>query len=146
MRGEFKSAEPTIVNDRPYGPLTYEEKVHIRDNRQHESATVLANEYNTSTANIRNAQHGKFKAPRQAHTHTRPYGPLTYTEKVHIREHRRDERPSELAREFNTSDLNIIRAQRGEFARKKDSKPDYTHILNSIPRHIIKAYLEKNIC
>ncbi len=49
-----------------WGPLTLEQKIHIRDNLNDVRASTLAHEYQTSAANIRIAQRGDFKDPSEA--------------------------------------------------------------------------------
>lgn len=49
-----------------WGPLTLEQKMHIRDNLTDVKASTLALEYQTSAANIRIAQRGDFKDPTAA--------------------------------------------------------------------------------
>ena len=64
QRGEFarpKATEP-LYDD--YGPLTLEQKIHIRDHRSTEPTAELAKEYQTNYGNVKLAQQGKFKEPQ----------------------------------------------------------------------------------
>lgn len=115
------SAQPTgpADPDRPHGPLTQDEKIHIRDHRQHDVRAYLAIEYSTSVANIRLAQQGQFTEKQQPPplNTDRPHGPLTQDEKMHIHLSYSEEHVATLANEYNTSPANIRLAQRGEFKR-----------------------------
>lgn len=124
--GNFKvpAARKEIVNDRPYGPLSYEEQRHIRDNHPDGNTRALSEEYNTHYNSVYRAQRGEFpehhatRAKRLQNKH-RPFGPLTYEEKVDIRDNRTDENATQLAKEYNTNYGNITNAQRGQFKSRQ---------------------------
>lgn len=62
QRGEFNRQKQRPRHDTSnYGPLTLEQKRHIRDHRANEPAAELAREYQTNYGNIKVAQQGKFK-------------------------------------------------------------------------------------
>lgn len=128
--------------ERQYGPLTYTEKVHIRDNRQHEVAQQLALHYNTSVNNVRLAQKGQFKEPQRYIAPSRPFGPLTIAEKILIADNHAHTPPSELATLYNTSPMNVIRAQRGQFTRPQ-APLSYDSVLDGIPLDYIISYVER---
>jgi hypothetical protein len=61
QQGKFtRLPRQPVATDRPFGPLSIEEKEHIRDNCAHERPCDLANIYNTSMSNIVVAQQGRF--------------------------------------------------------------------------------------
>jgi len=83
QRGEYSSRERTankrwtgtaveapppkievLRGDRPYGPLSLDEKIHVHDNEQDTKVGDLSIVYNTSTTNIINAKKGLFKRPK----------------------------------------------------------------------------------
>ncbi len=122
--GDFKERLPppelNLISDRPYGPLTYKEQVEIRDTASTADVAHLAQHFNTHPSNVRRAQRGEFPEhhaikARREQSKSRPYGPLSYTEKVDIRDNRADEPAVQLAKEYNTNYGNIAHAQRGMF-------------------------------
>jgi len=52
-----------LSSNRPFGPLTLEDKIEIYDKHQNTKIVDLAKVYNTSTTNIINAKAGRFKRP-----------------------------------------------------------------------------------
>tara|TARA_R110001632_G_scaffold178976_4_gene298792 strand:+ start:2416 stop:3243 length:828 start_codon:yes stop_codon:yes gene_type:complete len=60
--GQFRipQAPEQRTHKRPFGPLSIEDKVEIRDYRSAESPSALADEYNTHASNIVVAQKGRF--------------------------------------------------------------------------------------
>ncbi len=123
-RGEFVEPIPQPAPDstRPYGPLTYDEQVDVRDSKATHNTTMLAVQYNTHYNNVYRAQRGEFPKPhalRKAPS-KRPFGPLSLQDKREIRDHRSEEAPSVLAKEYNTNHGNVTRAQQGLF---KDNTP-----------------------
>lgn len=116
--GKFHVPKKTTQQtERPYGPLTVEEKIYIRDNEAGEPTSYLASKYNTAYINVQRAQTGQFATPQapQQHSHSRPFGPLTIEEKRDIRDNRQDEPTSQLALEYNTHTSNIHVAKKGMF-------------------------------
>lgn len=63
LKGSFKEPQnKVIITDRPYGPLTQDEKELIYTTMQHRTITDIAAEYNTNHGNVRNALLGRFKS------------------------------------------------------------------------------------
>jgi hypothetical protein len=111
------------------GPLSTAQKIEIHTYHQEQKPTLLARHYKTSYQNICLAQRNEFSRPKQPDNPTRPYGPLTVEEKEHIRDNHADDRPSHLARTYNTSMSNIIVAQRGTFTGRGPKRLPRTQVL-----------------
>ena len=101
----------------PYGPLTYEQKVHIFTECGHISTSKLAHEYNTHPSNIEVAKRGQFARKRDNITTIlqQPYGPLTNEQKLDVHKNYQHHTTADIARIFNTSHMNAKSAKEGKF-------------------------------
>lgn len=113
-----------LIPNLAQGPLSYDQKVFIRDKLKSETASSIATWVRSATSNVTLAKRGEFVAPRPvpAHDSTRPYGPLTYKEQLHIRDNCKEHNTRDLANKYNTHYNNIYRAQRGQFSQPAASK------------------------
>lgn len=129
QKGQFtlvSASQPLVSTYR----LNYNDKLAIRDTRQGESPSAIAREYKCSLHSVRKALAGLFSPPVLGIVvHSRPFGPLSKAEKIHVRDNRSDEPTADLAREYNTSDSNIRIAQRGEFKDKAIKQQQSSHML-----------------
>ena len=126
-RGEFVEPLPelpTLDSSRPFGPLTYDEQVHIQTHCATHNTKMLAKEYNTHYNNIYRAQRGEFPRPHALRKVLvkREFGPLNLLDKREIRDHRSEEPAVILAKEYNTNYGNVTRAQQGLF--KDNATPE----------------------
>ena len=140
-----------IPND-VVGPLNIQQKEYIRDHLAHLPANDIATYVKTNHQNVRLAQKGQFTSYKGAATGrwtedmpqpstqgsepmpintTRPYGPLSLDEKLHIFDNCQHIKVQDLANVYNTSTTNVINAKQGKFKRPLD-RPDNGMLLERL--------------
>jgi len=116
--------ESLIHPNKVYGPISYEQKLVIREHLQDENSNTLSQLYNTNISNIKAAQQGRFK--QTTITKKEPLAnptPLSLAEKIYIRDNCQNDRPTDIAREYNTSVSNVCIALNGSFKERTQKAP-----------------------